>query len=220
MLLPLLDKYPQKDEADCLRNGFTHGFKLGYSGPRESTQASNPKSVNQNLDIARQKLMDEVKLGRMAGPFEKLPIQNLKVPIGLIPKSLPGTFRLIHNLSYPEFDSINEGIDKELCAVHYTKFDDAIQLVVRAGKDALLAKADIKSAFRLLPIHPADFCLLGIHIGSHYFVDKALPMGASCAPALFETFSTFLEWVVRMQSGADGIRHYADDFLFMGERIG
>ena len=115
VLLPLLDKYPQKDEADCLRNGFTHGFKLGYSGPREGTQASNPKSVNQNLDLARQKLMDEIKLGRMAGPFEKLPIQNLRVsPIGLIPKSLPGTFRLIHNLSYPEFDSTNEGIVAEL----------------------------------------------------------------------------------------------------------
>ena len=151
MLLPLLDKYPKKDEAECLRNGFTFGFKLGYSGSREGANASNPKSVNQNLDIAREKLMDEVKLGRMAGPFEKLPIQNLRVsPIGLIPKSLSGTFRLIHNLSYPEFDSINEGIDKELCTVHYTNFDDAIQLVVRAGKDALLAKADVKSAFRLL----------------------------------------------------------------------
>ena len=44
VLLPLLDKYPQKDEADCLRNGLTHGFKLGYSGPREGTQASNSKS--------------------------------------------------------------------------------------------------------------------------------------------------------------------------------
>ena len=47
-------------------------------------------------------------------------------------------------------------------------------------------------------------------------------MGASCAPALFETFSTFLEWVVRMQSGADSICHYADDFLFIGgkNRVG
>ena len=139
-------------------------------------------------------------MGRMAGPFTELPISNHRVsPIGLIPKSVPSTFRLIHTLSYPELDSINDGIDKQLYIVQYTNFDDAIKLVVEAGKDALLAKADIKSAFRLLPIHPDDFYLLGFH--NFHFVDKALPMVASCAPALFETFSTFLEWVVKMRQG-------------------
>jgi hypothetical protein len=46
--------------------------------------------------------------------------------------------------------------------VHYASFDDAISLVVRAGRGAHMAKADIESAFRLLPVHPDDFNLLGI----------------------------------------------------------
>ena len=68
------------------------------------------------------------------------------------------------------------------------------------------------------PVPPENFCLLGKKIDEQFFVDKVLPMGASCAPALLETFSTFLEWVVRKQSGSERICHYADDFLFVGEK--
>lgn len=213
----MLDAYPNVAAANCLRDGFSEGFRLGFCGPRVSADASNPQSIKQNFAVASGKLDEEVRLGRMAGPFLVKPIENLRIsPIGLIPKSVPGSFRLIHNLSYPASGSVNDGINKQLCTVHYSNFDDAVNLVVRAGAGALLAKADIKSAFRLLPIHPEDFCLLGVKLSGSYYVDKALPMGASCAPALFETFSTFLEWVIKKQSGYESICHYADDFLFVG----
>lgn len=88
-------------------------------------------------------------------------------------------------------------------------------MVARAGKGALMAKADIESAFRLLPVHPNDHELLGMKVDGNYYVDKALPMGASCSPALFETFSTFLEWATKRASGSDGICHFCDDFLFV-----
>ena len=86
---------------------------------------------------------------------------------------------------------MNSGIDKQLCTVRYTNFDEAVSMVAAAGNGALLAKADVKSAFRLLPIHPEDFCLLGIRVLDKLSVDKTLPMGASCALAYFETLSTF-----------------------------
>ena len=41
-------------------------------------------------------------------------------------------------------------------------------------------------------------------------------MGASCSPAYFETFSTFIEWVVMQVTGSDSLIHYMDDFLFVG----
>ncbi|XP_072051535.1 uncharacterized protein [Amphiura filiformis] len=139
-------------------------------------------------------------------------------PIGLVPKSEPGKVRLIHHLSYPEGKSINDGIDPDVCIVKYASFDVAVQLVISTGKGALMAKADIESAFRLLPVHPEDFQLLGMKLNNQFFVDKALPMGASCSPALFEKFSTFIEWVVKRESGSDKVTHYADDFLFVGTK--
>jgi hypothetical protein len=159
--------------------------------------ADNLKSALQDPSLVVQKISKEVDMGRIAGPFVSKPFPNLIVsPVGLVPKAEQGKFRLIQHLSFPEGGSINDGISKDFCRVQYTNFDVAVGLVIRAGKGALMAKADIESAFRLLPIHPDDFHLLGIRVDRLFYVDKALPMGASCSPAYFEMFSTFLEWVV------------------------
>ena len=216
-LKPLLDIYPNKKAASLLREGFSQGFKLGFKGSRVTREASNLKSVNQDLNAVQAKLDKEIKLGRIAGPFSNLPLPKLIVsPVGLVPKAEKGKFRLIQHLSFPEGNSINDGIDRNLCSVQYAKFDDVVQLVAKMGRGALMAKADIESAFRLLPINPSDFELLGIKFQGRYFVDKALPMGASCSPFYFETFSTFLEWATKRAADTNNVSHYCDDFAFIG----
>lgn len=84
------------------------------------------------------------------------------------------------------------------------------------GRGAELAKCDIKSAFRLLPVHPADFDLLGFAFDGKFYVDRALPMGCSISCSAFECFSSFLEWALRDRVGHDSTVHYLDDFLFAG----
>ena len=64
---------------------------------------------------------------------------------------------MIQHLSFPDGDSINDWIDREYCAVQYTHFDQSVDGVVRVGKGALMAKEDIESAFRLLPVHLREF---------------------------------------------------------------
>ena len=81
---------------------------------------------------------------------------------------------------------------------------------------AKLAKMDIKSAFRLLHVHPADFDLMGMQFGGKYFIDKCMPMGCSISCSLFEKCSTFLDWLVKFRSGLDSLDHYLGDFIFMG----
>ena len=220
-MLPLLDCYPDLQASSLLREGFSSGFRLQYSGSRLGRDADNLKSALKDPELVKEKILKEVRLGRIAGPFSASPIHDLIVsPVGLVPKAEPGKFRLIHHLSYPEGGSINDGIDRDACRVQYTRFDVAVGLVMQVGRGALMAKADIESAFRLLPIHPGDFQLLGIRVGPLFYIDKALPMGASCSPAYFEAFSTFLEWVAKKESGSDLICHYMDDFFFVGGPLG
>ena len=69
--------------------------------------------------------------------------------------------------------------------MHYANFDEAVKLVVNVGKGAFMTKADMESAFRLLPVIQGIFCLLGIKVTNFYLIAKSLPMGASCSPALF-----------------------------------
>ena len=78
-----------------------------------------------------------------------------------------------------------------------------------------MAKCDTKSAFRLLPVHPADFSLLCFAFVGLFYTDGALPMGCliSCVP--FECFSSFMEWALRSKTGIEHVVHYLDDFFVM-----
>ena len=56
-----------------------------------------------------------------------------------------------------------------------------------------MAKTDVKSAFRIIPIHRADYFLLGLKWDNTYYFDRCLAMGLSSSCAIFEAFSTALE---------------------------
>ena len=47
-------------------------------------------------------------------------------------------------------------------------------------------------------------------------MDKALLMGCSISCSLFETFSTFLEWVFSEVTGLAQVTHHLDDCFFVG----
>ena len=68
---------------------------------------------------------------------------------------------MIHHLSYPENNSVNSGIPEEFSTVSYATIQQAIAIAKLLGKGSFLAKSDIKSALRLLPIHPSASFFLG-----------------------------------------------------------
>lgn len=190
---------------------------MGYKGDRVAVDARNLKSARLNSKILNEKINKEVELGRFAGPFHTAPYKNLKIsPLGLVPKS-DGGWRLITHLSYPEGYSVNDGIDNESSSVNYTSFDSVVDMIFKLGNHAKLAKRDIKSAFRLLPISPDDFWLLGVKDNDgNIYVDKFLPMGCKISCSLFEIFSTFLQWLVEFLADRNTLDHYLDDFIFAG----
>ena len=90
------------------------------------------------------------------------------------------------DLSSPEGFSVNDGIREELCTLTYVSVDDAARAVVEKGRGAgaLLAKADIRSAYRIVPVHPEDMWLLGI-----------MWEGALYTPKIYNVIAEALEWV-------------------------
>ena len=88
-----------------------------------------------------------------------------------------------------------------------------------SGRAALCQKTDIKSAFRIIPVHPLDYHILGMHWEGNYYYDKALPMGCSSSCKIFETFSTSLEWIAKNKLGIPHIIHILDDFLIIEPTI-
>lgn len=213
-----LSFYSQK-EAHMILNGFVHGFPLNYEGPRLPSECKNLKSALIRPEITEQKIDKEVAEGRVAGPFPYPPLPNLRIsPLGLVEKKNSHDFRLIHHLSYPKNESVNDFIDPKLCYVKYSSFDEAVAIVQELGHGCLLGKSDLKNAFRLLPVAVEDFDQLGFCFNNNYYFDKALPFGCSISCATFEKFATFLEFAVRRRSPVGSLLHYLDDFLFGGKR--
>lgn len=163
-----------------------------------------------------QRLQQESKAKKIAGPFSAPPFPNLQVsPLGLVPKKASGEFKLIHHLSYREGNSINDHIPDHHCTVQYQSVDTAISLIQQLGPGALLAKTAIENAYKL-PIHPPDFELLGFRIGNDYNYDKTLPFGLSYACNPFEIYSTALQWILEHKFSVTHCINILDDFSFIG----
>ena len=119
-------------------------------------------------------------------------------PIGVIPKkNKPGKWRLIVDLSSPEGASVNDGVDKEMCSLSYTSVDVIAKKVAALGKGALIAKMDIKQAYRMAPVHPEDRILLGMQWENSVFVDKTLPFSLRSAPLIFSAVADALQYMMQ-----------------------
>ena len=194
-----------------------HGVSLGYRGPRRQRISRNLPSSALHPQAIDKEIQKEISKKRMLGPFDQPPLPNLQCSgVGVVPKKT-GAWRMIMHLSAPHGQSINDGINKEEYTLNYSRIDDAIRLIQQAGgKGSLLAKVDIKSAFRIIPVRQEDRELLGIHWKNKFYVDRCLPFGLRSAPFLFNEFAHALEWILRNNYSISKILHYLDDFLLVG----
>jgi len=160
-------------------------------------------------------LIKKRQCGRILGPFSYPPFSNLRVsPLGVIPKKAPGEFRMIHHLSFPYGDSINTFIPSEFSMIKYATVDDAINFIKFLGRGCVLAKTDVRSAVRIIPVYPSDYPLLGLQWRGQWYYDRCLPMGCSSSSKTFGSLSTAMEWIARNKLGIPHILHILDDFPY------
>ena len=172
----------------------------------------NLPSAYAHPDVIDTYIGAECSAGRMAGPFTDPPFLPFRCSgLGAIPKQ-DGTWRVITHLSALEGLSIDDYIDQESVTLSYTTVDDAIRIPHQPGRGTLLAKIDLKRAFRQCPVRQADWHLLGIHCCGKYYYDKCLPFGLHSSPFLFDTVASALEYIFRAQL-CNHIIHYLDDYL-------
>ncbi|MGB9152461.1 MAG: reverse transcriptase domain-containing protein, partial [Alphaproteobacteria bacterium] len=99
-----------------------------------------------------------------------------------------------------------------------SSFDAAMDLLVAQGKGAMLSKIDIASAYKCIPVRPADFALLGLHWEGKFYFDKTLPFGLSSSCAIWERYATAAEWAVLHNTSVRRLCHYIDDFLLISDK--
>ncbi len=214
-----LRDHPDPEFAGYLLDGIRLGFRVGFDRGHPCRSAKrNMASAAHNATVIESYLERERTAGRIVGPLTKeaLGVQVQISRFGVIPKNhQPGKWRLIVDLSYPKGGSVNEGIEPELCSLSYASVDDAVRQVLAMGKGTLLAKLDLESAYRIIPVHPDDRPLLGMVWQGKVYIDTALPFGLRSAPKLFTAVADGLMWIMA-KNGVVAVLHYLDDFLFFG----
>ena len=102
--------------------------------------------------------------------------------------------------------------------MQYTHFDVASNMVRVQGQGCYLSKVDIKHAFRLLPVKPSDWPLLGYFWDGSYYIDTRLPFGLRSSPAIFNQFADVVCWIMQQVFKLNNLVHYADDFFLVSSQ--
>ena len=96
--------------------------------------------------------------------------------------------------SGPRGASVNDGIEKKLCLLKYVLVNEATREVLVLGQGTQLAKFDIESAYRLIPVHADDRPLFGMR-REKTNIDLALPFGLRSAPKVFNAVADAMQWI-------------------------
>ena len=212
-----LSAHPDQSFRAYVVSGIRYGFRVGFGGPipcRKS--ACNMASARSKPEVIREYLATECSEGRVLGPLDPENFPQIHTSrLGVIPKGQTGKWRLIVDMSSPEGNSINDGIPESLCSLSYVGVKDASLRLQRSGRGSLMAKVDVRSTYRNIPVHPEDRWLLGMMWDGALYVDTALPFGLRSAPKIFTAVADAAQWIIQRE-GVDFIIHYLDDFLVIG----
>ncbi len=215
-----LRNHPDTTFVEFLTKGFTKGFHPGIViEPSISFTCKNLQSAINDPESVDRLLAAEVEQGFMIGPFAQPPFPTFRIsPIGIATRKYSGKKRIIIDLSAPHgshIPSINSLIPIEDYSLKYASINHAISLIKRAGRGSWLSKADIVSAFKVLPLHPDFWRFFGVcWRGSFYFAVR-LTFGCKSSPKLFDTLSEALCWILSNNHGISFLVHLLDDFLLI-----
>ena len=200
-------EYAQQAHPDSVhhRRGYPEWFPYRLKQSRQlRPKWQNMSSAYERPAIVSDYLAEERCHNRILGPLppshEQL-VHTCMSSFSVIPKrNQQNKWRLILELSSPEDHSINDGIKSEWCSLSYVSVDNIAQTILQLGQGTLLAKTDVKHAYRQIPVHPQDRPLLGMRWQGRVFVDGTLIFGLRSAPLIFSAGADVQEWIVQRRA--------------------
>ena len=146
--------------------------------------------------------------------------------MGVVAKkhSFPVKYRIIHDLSWPPQDSVNNHIHPDALRCFYGSFDDAVALIIKHGVDAMSAKLDLAGVFKHILVRCQGWPLLGSSWDLQwpdrstvclYYMDLFLPFGLYTSPALFNEYANALQYAMQVNQLED-LLHYLEDYFTGG----
>lgn len=218
----LLEKHPNKPFVASICRGLRKGFWpfADTSDPKLPTTLDNsqkPILSQDKAEFVRRQRDEEVKLGRWSKSFgTKLLPGMFSSPIRTVPKRNPGAFRLIVDQSQGEH-SLNSMIPRSQVKVKLDDIHDlgtqliAVRKKHGAKKKLTVFKSDVKSAYRLMPMHPLWQIRQVATVDGKRYVDRCNSFGNRAGGWIWDSFISLVLWIGKEEKGLPGVLGYVDD---------
>ena len=207
-----------KSVVRALNKGFwpyadtsSHPLPTTYDGSRQRQRITDKDKAN----FIQQQRDEEVKLERWSKPFGKELLPGMHAsPISAVPKSTPGKYRLITNQSSGPH-ALNSAIPKSQVKVKLDNIHDlgTDLLAVRKKypeRKLCLFKSDVKSAYRLLPMHPLWQIKQVVTIDGQRHVDRCNTFGSRGGGWNWDSVNSLVNWIAAEKKKAP-VLGYVDD---------
>ena len=123
-------------------------------------------------------LDNEIKRGAVIGPFKDPPFPGATFlsPLNSIPKKDSQEHRLILDLSFPEGNSINDGIEKDWYLGECDKLvlplvDRLVERIMALGRGCKMWKVDLIKAYRQIYLCPGCVNKVTYKFNGKFFID-------------------------------------------------
>ena len=173
------DKY-LKDYHDAEMVQFLrYGWPVTYTVPLPPRPVlENHASATRHAGVVKAFIAKELDKNALIGPFAEPPFTPWTQTSPLMTRDKPDGSgkRVIVDLSFPEGQSVNDGIRRNFvqgtdCFYSLLTAWDLATLILQEGKGAYMWKSDLSRAYRQLRVDPLDYPLLGILFEGEYLID-------------------------------------------------
>ena len=176
----------------------------------------------------------EFATGWYLGPFSASQVVGLlgpfqTSPLSLVPKSTPGKFRLIQNLSFPHLarspglpkslahmrTSINAAIDSDAFPCTWGTFHTVALVVTRLPEGSQIAARDVAEVYRTVPLAPSQWpgTVVRLSPGDSFAINTCNCFGLASASGVWGRLADALCNIFRA-SGIGPVSKWVDDFVF------
>ena len=132
-----------------------------------------------------------------------------------VPKRGTDDLRIVHDLSFPEGFSVNDGISKDHFLDQFFKLrlpgiDRLVEFINDKGRGCHVFKKDLRRAYRQIPVDPADYPLLGMCIDGALYFHTCLPFGLRSATLICQRTTKSVVHILNNEGISADV--YIDDF--------
>ena len=181
-----LTDYTDCEFVDVILNIIDVGASVGHLGLPKIQSCKNLRSALDHKLVILNEIHSLLSEGCIHGPFESPLLANFRCSsLGMAMHKCDNKHCVFNHYSWPKGMSVNNKTPDTEGAIHYDSFQSVAAALHESGKVSLLAKLDLKDAYRHIPIRSMDWNLLGFHWLGKFYYPVVLMFGEKSAPYMF-----------------------------------